>query len=129
MSHFAIRTDGAPAAVGPYEQAVKAGPWVFCSGQIGLDPQTGEMVSPDDVVAQTRRIMDNLVEVLRSAGSGLSQVVKTTIYLVDIRDFARVNEVYGSYLGDCRPARATVAVAALPKGAKVEIDAVAMAHD
>lgn len=129
MSHLAIRSDTAPAAIGPYEQAVKAGPWVFCSGQLGLDPQTGEMVGPDDVVAQTRRAMDNLAEVLQAAGSAWSQVVKTTIYLIDMGDFARVNEVYATYFDESRPARATVAVAALPKGAKVEIDAVAMAHD
>ena len=124
MPRQAIETDGAPAAIGPYSQAVRAGSLLFVSGQIPLDPATGEVVE-GDVVAQTHRVMQSLGAILEAAGSGFDQVVRTTIYLTDLRVFARVNEAYASYFEAPAPARATVQVAALPKGVEVEIDAVA----
>jgi 2-iminobutanoate/2-iminopropanoate deaminase len=127
MEKKIISTDKAPAAIGPYSQAVEAGGFVFCSGQIPLDPATGAMVS-DNVAAATERVILNLIEVLAAAGAGLSGVVKTTVYLSNMNDFAAMNEVYSKYFGDARPARATVQSAALPKGALVEIDAVAVAE-
>jgi 2-iminobutanoate/2-iminopropanoate deaminase len=123
-----IATDQAPAAIGPYSQAVQAGGLVFCSGQIPLDPATGELVN-GDIRLETRRVMENLGGVLQAAGCGFGQVVRTTIYLVDMADFPVVNEVYGEFFPAAKPARATVAVAALPKGARVEIDAVAFVHN
>jgi 2-iminobutanoate/2-iminopropanoate deaminase len=125
-----VNTPSAPKAIGPYSQAlvVPAGArLVFCSGQIPLDPATGEMVGVGDVRAQTRQVMENLRAVLEAAGASFARVVKTTIYLKDLQDFAFVNDVYGSYFpeGSPRPARATVQVAALPRAAMVEIDAVA----
>jgi 2-iminobutanoate/2-iminopropanoate deaminase len=121
-----VHSDGAPKAIGPYSQAVKtpAG-MVFLSGQIPLDPATGQLVS-GDIRAQTGRVMQNLGAVLGAAGLTFSHVVKTTVYLVDLADFASVNEVYGEHFAEAPPARATVQVAALPKGARVEIDAVAV---
>ncbi len=121
-----VATDGAPRAIGPYSQAIVAGGFVFCSGQIALDPASGEMVGPSDVRLQARRVMQNLEAVLTAAGSSLADVVKTTIYLADLADFAIVNEIYGSCFPLAPPARATVQVAGLPKGALVEIDAVAL---
>ncbi|MEO5365929.1 MAG: Rid family detoxifying hydrolase [Magnetococcus sp. WYHC-3] len=121
----AISTDGAPRAIGPYSQAVRSGKWLFLSGQIALDPSTGMLVGPDDVAAQTIRVMENLKAVLAAAGAGLDSVVKTTLYLVDLGDFAVVNTLYERYLTPPFPARATVQVAALPRGARVEIEAVA----
>jgi 2-iminobutanoate/2-iminopropanoate deaminase len=127
MSKQVITSDAAPRAVGAYSQAVKAQGFVFLSGQIPLDPATGEMIV-GDAAAQARRVMDNLGAVLRAAGSSFDQVVKANIYLVDMNDFAAVNQVYGEYFsGDAKPARATVAVLALPRGAKVEIDMVGLA--
>ena len=120
----AVQTADAPKAIGPYSQAIRAGDLVFCSGQIPLDPASGELV-PGDVVAQTRQVMKNLGAVLRAAGADLSRVVKTTIFLVDLTDFARVNAVYGESFPAQPPARSTVQVAALPRGALVEIEAVA----
>lgn len=120
----AIRTDEAPSAIGPYSQAVRAGSMLFISGQIPLDPATGEVVD-GDIAAQTKRVMDSLDAILRAAGADFSQVVRTTIFLTDLRNFGQVNEVYGSYFGDPQPTRATVQVAALPKGVGVEIDAIA----
>ena len=120
-----IATDKAPAALGPYSQAVQAGDLVFCSGQIPLDPVTGELVS-GDIRRETRQVMENLRGVLEACGGRLGQVVRTTIYLVDMADFQAVNEVYGGYFPAEKPARSTVAVAALPKGVRVEIDAVAV---
>jgi 2-iminobutanoate/2-iminopropanoate deaminase len=117
-------TKEAPAAIGPYSQAVEAGGFVFCSGQIPLDPATGQLVE-GDVAAQTERVMDNLRAVLAAARLGSEHVVRTTIYLVDLADFPRVNEVYGKWFPVNPPARATVQVTALPRGARVEIDAVA----
>jgi 2-iminobutanoate/2-iminopropanoate deaminase len=120
-----IYTPSAPAAIGPYSQAVRAGDLVFCSGQIPIVPETGEMII-GEVEAQTRRVLENLQAVLRAAGCDLCSVVKTTIFLTDLGDFARVNEVYGSFFPHAPPARATVQVAALPKGSKVEIEAIAL---
>jgi 2-iminobutanoate/2-iminopropanoate deaminase len=121
-----ISTPSAPAAIGPYSQAVKAGGFVFLSGQIPLDPATGQLVE-GDISVQTKRVMQNLGAVLQAAGSSFDRVVRTTIYLVDLGDFAKVNETYGSFFSKDPPARATVQVAALPKGARVEIDVVALA--
>jgi 2-iminobutanoate/2-iminopropanoate deaminase len=119
-----IATEEAPNAIGPYSQAVRVGPLVFLSGQIALDPKTGE-VTKGDVAEQTRRVMDNLGAVLRAAGVGFPEVVRSTIYLTNLADFGKVNEVYGSYFPSEPPARATVGVAALPRGAAVEIDMIA----
>jgi 2-iminobutanoate/2-iminopropanoate deaminase len=121
-----IQTDDAPRAIGPYSQAITAGDLIFCSGQIPLDPRTGEMVGASDVAAQTRQVMQNLAAVLQAAGASLGEVVKTTIYLQDLADFGTVNEVYGSFFTADPPARATVQVAGLPKGAAVEIDCIAV---
>jgi 2-iminobutanoate/2-iminopropanoate deaminase len=127
MDRRAITTEEAPRAIGPYSQAVVAeGRLVFCSGQISLDPQTGEMVGAGDVRAQTRRVMDNLRAVLQAASADFANVVKTTIYLTDLQDFGHVNEIYGGYFSAAPPSRATVEVAGLPKGALVEIDAIAV---
>jgi 2-iminobutanoate/2-iminopropanoate deaminase len=119
-----VSTTEAPAAIGPYSQAVSVHGIVYLSGQIPLDPQTGQLV-PGDVGAQTERVMQNLLAVLEAAGLNFDHVVKTTIYLTDLADFAKVNEVYGQRFHSNPPARATVQVAALPRGAKVEIDAIA----
>jgi 2-iminobutanoate/2-iminopropanoate deaminase len=122
----AVRTDAAPAPVGPYNQAVKAGGVLYCSGQIALDPQSGAMVGAGDVEAETRQVLANLSAVLAAGGASAAQVVRTTVYLVDLADFARVNALYAElFNGDVAPARACVQVAALPKGARVEIDAIA----
>ncbi|MGD0947420.1 MAG: RidA family protein [Candidatus Binatia bacterium] len=120
-----IATDQAPQAIGPYSQAVRAGSWLFVSGQIGLNPSSGELVA-GGVVAETTRVLDNLREVLEAAGASLDDVVRTTIYLVDLNDFGRVNEAYAAFFRAPYPARATVGVAALPRGARVEIDAIAV---
>jgi 2-iminobutanoate/2-iminopropanoate deaminase len=120
-----VSTDQAPAAIGPYSQAVQAGNFIFTAGQIALDPDTMEMVG-SDVTAQSERVLQNLGAVLKAAGCDLSNVVKTTVYLADIADFAAMNEVYARYFGDHKPARAAVQAAGLPKGALVEIDAVAL---
>jgi reactive intermediate/imine deaminase len=125
MSHSIVATNLAPAAIGPYSQAVEAEHLLFLSGQIPLDPATGSLVS-DDVEAQTRRVLDNLAAVLAAAGSSLGELVKTTIYLTDMNDFAVVNRIYGEYFSPPFPARATVQVAALPRGARVEIDGIAV---
>lgn len=117
-------TDSAPAAIGPYSQAVEAGGFLFTSGQIGLDPASGEMVE-GGFEAQAQRVLDNLREVLATAGCTFRDVVKATIYVADMADFPRLNELYGEALGDHRPARSTVQAAALPKGARVEIDLIA----
>lgn len=119
-----IATDKAPAAIGPYSQAVVAGGLLFCSGQIPLDPVSGELVV-GTVEQETERVMENLRGVLEAAGTDFNHLVKTTIYLTDMSDFAAVNQVYGQYFKNIKPARATVAVAALPRGARVEIEAVA----
>ena len=124
MSVKPISTDRAPRAIGPYSQGIIAGGFLFTAGQIALDPSTGHMV-PGDVVAQTERVLTNLQAILAQAGAGWGDVVKTTVYLTDLAAFPQVNEVYGRMIGDARPARSTVQVSALPRGALVEIDAVA----
>ncbi|RME92421.1 MAG: RidA family protein [Verrucomicrobia bacterium] len=121
-----VATPAAPAAVGPYSQAIRAGGFVFCAGQIPLDPATGALVE-GDVAAQTERVLENLKAVLEAAGTGMDRVVKTTVYLQDMTDFAAMNEVYARYFPKDPPARAAVQVAALPKGARVEIEAIALA--
>ena len=125
MSIRIVHTEQAPAAIGPYSQAIVAGNFLFTAGQIALDPATGQIVQ-GDVTVQTERVMKNLTAVLESAGARWNQVVKTTVYLQDMTDFPRVNEVYGRMIGDARPARSTVQVAGLPRGVLVEIDAVAV---
>lgn len=120
-----VSTTNAPAAIGPYSQAIVAGNWVFCSGQLPIDPASGEMRNAD-AAAATEQVLRNLEGVLQAAGCGLGDVVKTTVYLADMADFGVMNEVYAQRFGGARPARATVQVAALPKGAKVEIDAIAV---
>ena len=119
-----VNSLSAPAAIGPYSQAIDAGDFVFLSGQVPIDPATGELV-PGDITAQTERVLDNLAAVLEAAGVGFANVVKTTIYLMDLGDFAVVNAVYAKRFSEAPPARATVQVSALPKGARVEIDAIA----
>ena len=121
-----VSTPAAPAAIGPYSQAVRAGDLVFCSGQIALDPKSGQLVGGGDVVAQTRQVLANLSAVLEAAGSRLSRVVKTTIFLVDLGDFAVVNQVYGESFASAPPARATVEVSRLPRDARIEIEAIAV---
>jgi 2-iminobutanoate/2-iminopropanoate deaminase len=121
-----VHSDDAPKAIGPYSQAIKAGNLLFCSGQIPLDPKTGEMVGAGDVREQATRVMQNLAAVLKAGGASFASVVKTTIYLKDLADFGAVNEIYGSHFADAPPARATVQVAGLPRGALVEIDAIAV---
>jgi 2-iminobutanoate/2-iminopropanoate deaminase len=120
----AVHTDRAPAAIGPYSQAIVANGFLFTAGQIALDPATGQVVA-GDVTAQTERVLANLGAVLEAAGSSWSAVVRTTVYLHDMNDFPAVNQVYARVLGTARPARSTVQVAALPRGVLVEIDAIA----
>ena len=121
-----VSTNEAPAAIGPYSQAVRSGGMLFTAGQIALDPRTGQMVS-GDVAAQTRRVLENLSAILRAEHLSFGHVVKTTIFLTDMNDFQTVNEIYGSYFRENPPARSTVGVASLPRGAKVEIDLIAIA--
>ena len=124
MSKMAIQTAHAPAAIGPYAQAVRAGNLLFVSGQIPLDPATGQMVA-GDITIQTERVLKNLAAILEAAGSNLSRVLKTTVYLLDLEDFGKMNAVYAKFLGENPPARATVQVARLPRDAAVEIDLIA----
>lgn len=124
MKNRLIETRSAPSAIGPYSQAVVSGDLLVTSGQIPLDPVTGELVS-GDIAASTRRVLDNLGAVLEAGGCRFEDVIKTTIYLADMADFAAVNQVYSTYFDHAPPARSTVQVAALPKGARVEIDAMA----
>jgi len=119
-----VSTSGAPQPIGPYSQGVISGGLLFCSGQVALDPATGELLD-GDVAAQTERVLQNLVAVLREAKMGPENVVKATVYLADMADFPKMNEVYARFLGTKPPARTTIAVAGLPKGAKVEIDVIA----
>jgi 2-iminobutanoate/2-iminopropanoate deaminase len=121
-----IKTENAPSAIGPYSQAVRAGGFVFVSGQIPLNPQTGEFVA-GGVAEQTTQVLDNVQAVLEAAGTSLGRVVKTTVFLADMNDFAAMNEVYGRYFKENPPARATVEAARLPRDARVEIEAVALA--
>jgi len=121
-----ISTENAPGAIGPYSQAIKTRELVFCSGQIPIDPSTGEFTSAD-VAEQTEQVLKNLSAVLREAGTDLKKVVKTTVFLADMNDFAAMNDVYAQYFGENKPARATVQAARLPRDAKVEIDCIALA--
>jgi 2-iminobutanoate/2-iminopropanoate deaminase len=121
-----VSTNEAPGAIGPYSQAVRSGSFLFCSGQIPLDPKSGQIIS-GDIAAQTRRVLDNIAAVLRAEGLTFDNVVKTTIFLTDLGDFQTVNEVYGSYFKQDPPARSTVQVSALPRGAKIEVEAIAVA--
>ena len=120
-----VATENAPGAIGPYSQAVKAGGMVFCSGQIPIDAATGEFVSAD-VAEQTEQVLKNLSAVLKAAGSDLNNVVKTTVFLSDMNDFAAMNEIYAKYFSENKPARATVQAARLPRDARVEIDCIAV---
>ena len=120
-----ISTNEAPAAVGPYSQAVRIGSTVYCAGQIPLDPKSGHIVSKD-ISEQTRRVLDNISAILKAEGLLFENIVKTTIFLTDLADFQTVNEIYASYFKQAPPARSTVQVAALPKGARIEIEAIAV---
>jgi 2-iminobutanoate/2-iminopropanoate deaminase len=128
MTRTQVSTTGAPAAIGPYSQAIATEAYVFASGQIALDPTTGQLID-GDIRDQTRRALDNLAAVLAAAGSSLALVVKTTVFLTRMVDFAAMNDVYGEYFTQAPPARSTVAVAELPRGALVEIEAVALRAD
>lgn len=125
MSLTVVSTPGAPKAIGPYSQAIRHGGLVYTAGQVALDPATMELV-PGGVAEQAERALANLAAVLAEAGSGFDRVIKTTVYLVDMADFGAMNEVYARHFGTHRPARSTVAVAGLPKGARVEIDVIAV---
>ncbi len=125
MNKETISTDKAPKAIGPYAQAIKAGDFVYTAGQIPIDPQTGKLVA-GGIAEQTRQVLENLKAVLEAAGSSLDKVVKATVFLKNMADFTALNEIYGEYLGAAKPARSTVAVAELPRGALVEIDFIAM---
>jgi len=120
-----VKSSQAPAAIGLSSQAIVAGGWLFISGQIPIDPGTGEMI-PGDISAQAARVLENLRAILKEAGKGMDSVVRTTVYLADLSEFAAMNEVYGRYFPDPFPARATVEVSALPRGARLEIDAIAI---
>ena len=120
-----VRTEGAPQPIGPYEQAVAAGPFIFLSGQLGIDPSTGKMVE-GGVAEQTTRALENMKAVLEAAGSSLSNVVRVGVYLAEMGDFQTMNEIYSKYLGEVKPARSAIAVKALPAGGLVEMDAVAL---
>ena len=124
MSARTISSDGAPRAIGPYSQAIAIPGLLFLSGQVPLDPKTGSLLQ-GSIQDEVARVLENLKAVLEAAGSGLGRVVKTTVYLTNLKDFEAMNEAYARYFGDNRPARSTVQVAALPKGARVEIDAIA----
>lgn len=123
-----VATDHAPAAIGPYSQAIRSGSMLFCAGQIPLDPKSGQIVS-DDVAGQTKQVLENISGILQAAGLNFSHVVKTTIFLISMDHFQTVNEIYGTYFRDNPPARSTVAVSALPRGAKIEIEVIAMAPE
>ena len=124
----AVSTPAAPRAVGPYSQAIRAGSLLFVSGQIAIDPATGQVVA-GDIGVQTERVMENVGEILKAAGGSFEQVVRTTVYMADIADFPAMNEVYGRYFGAAAPARSTIQAARLPRDAKVEIDAIALFGD
>jgi 2-iminobutanoate/2-iminopropanoate deaminase len=123
-----ISTTEAPAAIGPYSQAVRAGSMIFCAGQVPLDPKTGQIVS-QDVAEQTRRVLENVAAILRSEQLTLEHVVKTTVFLADFGDFQKMNEVYATYFTNRPPARSTVGVSTLPKDARVEIEVIAIADE
>ncbi|MEY2496887.1 MAG: 2-iminobutanoate/2-iminopropanoate deaminase [Verrucomicrobiota bacterium] len=123
-----ISTTEAPAAIGPYSQAVRAGSMIFCAGQVPLDPKTAQIVS-EDISEQTRRVLDNLTAVLKAEGLTMANIVKTTVFLADFGDFQKMNEVYATYFTEQPPARSTVGVSTLPKNARVEIEAIAVADE
>ena len=125
-SRTVVSTKSAPAAIGPYSQAIRAGGLLFCSGQVALDPATGALVGGDDVAAQTRRVLDNLAAVLEAGDASFDSVVKATIFLKDMNDFATVNEIYAERFRAAPPARSTVEVSRLPKDVKVEIELIAL---
>jgi 2-iminobutanoate/2-iminopropanoate deaminase len=120
-----VSTNGAPAAIGPYSQAIRSGGMLFSAGQIALDPRTGQLIG-DDIAAQTRRVLENLSAILRAEHLNFGHVVKTTIFLTNMNDFQTVNEIYGTYFRQNPPARSTIGVASLPKSAKIEIEMIAM---
>ena len=124
MEKKIIRTDNAPAPIGPYSQAVQYGGMLFISGQVPIDPKTGNVIQTD-IQAETKQVMENLKAILDEAGMSFSNIIKTTIFLMDMEQFAQVNEVYGSYFGEGAPARETVQVSGLPKGVNVEISMIA----
>lgn len=126
MPREIVKTDAAPQAIGPYSQAIKANGFLFLSGQIALDPRTGQMVG-EDIKTQTKRVMDNIKAVLEAAGSSLEKVVKCGVFLKNMNDFGPMNEEYGSYFKELPPARTTVQVAKLPRDALIEVDVIAMA--
>ena len=125
MIRESVQTNNAPKAIGPYQQAIKANGFIYTAGQIPIDPKTGNLVE-GDISAQTRQVLENLKAVLEAGGSALDRVVKATVFLKNMADFAAMNEVYAQYLGSAKPARSTVAVAELPRGALIEIDLVAL---
>ena len=125
MDLRSVSTETAPQAIGPYSQAIVAGDLIFAAGQVALDPATGELVS-GDIRLQTARVLDNLAAVLEAAGSGLERVVKSTVFLADFAEFAAMNEVYAQRFGQHRPARSTVGTSALPRGARIEIECIAV---
>jgi 2-iminobutanoate/2-iminopropanoate deaminase len=125
MNREPVQTDNAPKAIGPYEQAIKANGFIYTAGQIPIDPKTGNFVE-GGITAQTRQVLENLKAVLEAGGSSLERVVKATVFLKNMADFAAMNDVYAQYLGSAKPARSTVAVAELPRGALIEIDLVAV---
>jgi 2-iminobutanoate/2-iminopropanoate deaminase len=125
MNKEPVQTDNAPKAIGPYEQAIKANGFIYTAGQIPIDPKTGNFVE-GGITAQTRQVLENLKAVLEAGGSSLERVVKATVFLKNMADFAAMNDVYAQYLGGAKPARSTVAVAELPRGALIEIDLVAV---
>jgi 2-iminobutanoate/2-iminopropanoate deaminase len=127
MDKKAISTENAPAAIGPYEQAIRIGDFLYTSGQIAMDPKTGEMVS-GDIEAETDCVLKNLQAILSADGMTFDNVIKTTVYLADMANFARMNQVYDSFFSTSKPARSCVQAAALPKGANVEIDIIAVAN-
>lgn len=124
MKREIIAIDKAPTAIGPYSQGVKVGNFIFVSGQIPIDPKTGKIVG-NDIMVQTKRVLENIKAVLETAGANLTNVVKTTVYLVDMDDFNTMNEIYATYFSEKPPARSTVEVSKLPKGSKIEVDVIA----
>ena len=126
MTRESVQTDNAPKAIGPYQQAIKANGFIYTAGQIPIDPKTGNLVE-GDITTQTRQVLENLNAVLAAGGSSFDRVVKATVFLKNMADFAAMNDVYAQYLGSAKPARSTVAVAELPRGALIEIDLVALA--
>jgi 2-iminobutanoate/2-iminopropanoate deaminase len=128
MKKIPISTDKAPAAIGPYEQAIRVGNFIFTSGQIPIDPSTNKLIE-GDISQQTKRVMKNLKAVLEASGSSFRNVIKATVFLTDLKNFEQVNKIYGEYLENYKPARSTIQVSALPKGAAIEIEMIAVSED